>query len=361
MAAKAPTWYNGSVSKAATLAFRLKLILLACVVDKDSSKNKEKIDDILQSEKILPLVKRHCLCIRIDPDAAEQEALFVKELKATETPCICIFHSSGNVLLSGGSLNKTQLFAKLVSRVHGHGSNDTEDSEYAELFERNSQLHEQRQEALRKLYMAENGKKENDERHISTIEAERYRKMLVKERRENHEQLKRLRSDIRNDRETYKMLHGETKNVTAVDKCEVSTKAEENKVRLLFRLSNGEAKEESFGKDAKFSTVREYIESTMGVVKSRSEIVLVRPWRVFDGDVDGRTLQELGLAPSATLLVRVWNTAPPGSTRNSPLTSRGLMLAVVVGILAAFLWWYRNGNTMPKRPVYLTLPPPAID
>ncbi|KAJ2093546.1 hypothetical protein IW138_000399 [Coemansia sp. RSA 986] len=320
MAAKAPTWYNGSVSKAATLAFRLKLILLACVVDKDSSKNKEKIDDILQSEKILPLVKRHCLCIRIDPDAAEQEAL-----------------------------------------VHGHGSNDTEDSEYAELFERNSQLHEQRQEALRKLYMAENGKKENDERHISTIEAERYRKMLVKERRENHEQLKRLRSDIRNDRETYKMLHGETKNVTAVDKCEVSTKAEENKVRLLFRLSNGEAKEESFGKDAKFSTVREYIESTMGVVKSRSEIVLVRPWRVFDGDVDGRTLQELGLAPSATLLVRVWNTAPPGSTRNSPLTSRGLMLAVVVGILAAFLWWYRNGNTMPKRPVYLTLPPPAID
>ncbi|KAJ2558125.1 hypothetical protein EV175_000951, partial [Coemansia sp. RSA 1933] len=239
--------------------------------------------------------------------ATEQEAQFVKEFKLTETPCVCIFHSNGNVMLSGDSLNRTQLFAKLVPRVHGHGSNDAEDTEYTEIFERNSWLHEQRQEALKKLYIAENGEQETEDRNIYAAEAEKYRKMIVKERCEVRKQLIKLRSDIQDDREAYKFVHGETKIVTAVDKCEVigtSAKTEENKARLLFRLSNGETKEESFGKEAKFAHVREYIESTMGVVKNRSEVVSMRPWRVFDASVDGLTLQELGLAPSATLNVR---------------------------------------------------------
>ncbi|KAJ2400681.1 hypothetical protein GGI23_001887, partial [Coemansia sp. RSA 2559] len=303
---KGPTWFNGPVSKAATIAFSLKLILLACVVSNDDSENNAKIDGILKTEKILALITRHCLCVRVNPEATEQEAQFVKEFKVTETPCIFIFHSSGNVILSGNSLNRTQLFAKLVPRVHGQGSNDAEDREYAEIFERNSQLHEQRQAAYKKLYMSDNGKKDNDDRHSHAAEAEKYRKMLVKERRDERVQLKKLRIDIQNDRETYKMLHGETKSVTAVDKCEVintSTKTGGDKARLLFRQSNGETKEESFGRDAKFACVREYIESTMGVIKNRSEIALARPWRLFDASVDDMTLQELGLAPSATLLV----------------------------------------------------------
>ncbi|KAJ1801605.1 hypothetical protein LPJ59_000170 [Coemansia sp. RSA 2399] len=363
---KEPTWFNGPVSKAAIVAFRLKLILLACVVDNDDIENNAKIDEILQTERILLLIKRHCLCIRVNPGATEQEAQFVKEFKVAQTPCIFIFHSSGNVILSGDSLNRTQLFAKLVPRVHGQGSNDAEDREYAEIFEKNSQLHEQRQAAYRMLYMADNGKQENDERHIHAVEAEKYRKMLVKERRDERVQLKRLRVDIQNDRETYKMLHGETKNVTAVDRCEVisaSTKTGGDNARLLFRLSNGEAKEEAFGRDAKFACVRKYIESTMGVVKNRSEIALARPWRLLDTSVDDMTLQELGLAPSATLLVRVWNTAPPRSARNSLLASRWFVLAVVVGVLAAVVWWYINDSAAPgaKRAAYLTLPPLSID
>ncbi|KAJ2763127.1 hypothetical protein H4S06_000267 [Coemansia sp. BCRC 34490] len=358
-----PTWFNGSISQAATLAFRLKLVLLACIVDKNKDINKEKIDDIIQTEKILRIVKRHCLCIRVDPAATEQEELFAKELKVTETPCICIFHSSGNVVLSGDSLNRTQLFAKLIPRVHGHGSNDTEDNAYAEMFEKNSQLQQQRQETLKRLYVAENGKQEKDEQEISTTEAERLRKLLVKERREDRKHLKKVLVDIQNDRETYKMVHGDTKTVTAVDKFEItgSPKVEENKARLLFRLSNGESREQSFARDEKFAIVREYIESTMGVIENRSEIALARPWRLFDASADDTTLQDLGLAPSATLLVQVWNTAPPRTKRSSLLASRWLVLAVVIGVLAAVAWWYLHRSApAAKRPAYLALPPPFI-
>ncbi|KAI9500893.1 hypothetical protein GGI25_006320 [Coemansia spiralis] len=339
MVVKASVWYDGSVSKAATQASRLRLILLACVVDKSSSKDKEAIDAIINGGKVSPLVRRHCLCVLMDPNGSEDEKSVAKLFKVSVTPSIYIFHSSGNVVLAGDRLNETQLFSKLLPRINGHGGDDKEDKEYAEIFEKNRQLHEQRQQTLRDLYEANSN--ESDERHLRAIEAERYRQILIKQRRKDIVHLQKLREDIVSDRQTYAMIHGKAAHVTAVDEIdEPAIRVDKSKVRLLFRLSNGGSKICDFDSHAKFADIRELVESTMGFVQGRSEIALAQPWRVFESSMDTMTLEELGLAPSATLFVRVWNTAPPRAKSKWPQWKS--LLAIVVALLAVAVYWYSN-------------------
>ncbi|KAJ1727562.1 hypothetical protein LPJ61_004505, partial [Coemansia biformis] len=148
--------------------------------------------------------------------------------------------------------------------------------------------------------------------------AERYRRMLVERRRADAQRLAQLRRDVADDRAAYTYTHGPT----APDAARPSAAARPGRrqpptaARLLIRASNGDSTTATFEPGAAFGEVRALVESTFDTGGGRAEIVLAASRRLLGAADDGRTVRELGLCPSAALLVRV---ATPAKARAKPL------------------------------------------
>lgn len=115
----------------------------------------------------------------------------------------------------------------------------------------------------------------------------------------------------------------------------ISTNATET--RIQFKKPDGETDVKTFGRDGLFVDVRTYVEENVIVGSGIREFALATtfPRREFKSDDDGKTMFELGLVPSAVILILPLDKAP---SRKLPLqTSYGL-----VAVLTTAFWTILN-------------------
>ncbi|KAJ2373443.1 hypothetical protein H4S02_008855 [Coemansia sp. RSA 2611] len=157
---------------------------------------------------------------------------------------------------------------------------------------------------------------------------------------------------MKEDRKTYEMVHGRTKIIQTET---VPVKARETKAaRLQFRASNGTTKTADFTRDTPFTEVRAYAESAFEMPAGKLEIGISFPQRkVLDSSADALTLAQLGLVPSATLFVRVWDRTPAAkpkteAQKTNPASAYFSVYVALTALALALLFWH------------IRTPPPAF-
>ncbi|KAI7821295.1 hypothetical protein BX661DRAFT_188539 [Kickxella alabastrina] len=76
--------------------------------------------------------------------------------------------------------------------------------------------------------------------------------------------------------------------------------------RIKFRVSDGRTSTGEFDTNTTLSELRTFIESNLNMSRNNTEISQRIPAQVFDKESDARTLKDLGLTPTATLLLCNW-------------------------------------------------------
>lgn len=106
----------------------------------------------------------------------------------------------------------------------------------------------------------------------------------------------------------------------------ISTDATET--RIQFKKPDGETDVKTFGKDGLFVDVRTYVEENVIVGSGIREFALATtfPRREFKSDDNGKTMFELGLVPSAVILILPLDKAP---SRKLPLQNSYGMVAIL--------------------------------
>ncbi|KAJ1948663.1 UBX domain-containing protein 4 [Linderina pennispora] len=172
---------------------------------------------------------------------------------------------------------------------------------------------------------------------------EEYRKRLAKEKRADAAYRKTILESIKQDREDFKAVHGTPTSAsgskdTAWRKQLADTTG---KTKILFRISDGRVESGEFDVQAEFAEVRAFVEGIEGIPKGSLDIAEAFPRRMLGGDVDDKSLSDLGLVPTATLLVNVSaRRVKDGEAFKEPVTWLAFfysMLAAVFGFFGAFL------------------------
>ncbi|KAI9479975.1 hypothetical protein LPJ78_005031 [Coemansia sp. RSA 989] len=275
------SWFNGTVVEASAQATRQNRILVACVVSSIDDDEMLTINTLFGHSDVLQVTKKHCVCLLLE-SGTDQAIIFTRLFPLDKTPTIYVIHSSGNAILTDDSLNPINLAEQIQERV----------------------------DIATKAPIKHDVKPAAQEVHLDMHEAERLRKKLVKWRQDDQKHLAALRKDIDEDRKTYTMIHGPNR-VLVKEKKKPATQSQKI-ARLQFRASNGLISRSEYPSDTLFATVREDAEKVFGMPAGKAEIFILFPQRkLLDGTVDNMTLKQLGLAPSATLFVRVWEKAQP--------------------------------------------------
>ncbi|KAJ1830947.1 hypothetical protein LPJ63_004609 [Coemansia sp. RSA 2711] len=329
-------WFDGTLVRASAQATRQNRLLIACIVagsDDGNSQEKQTLEQLFSQPQILPVVSSRCLCILLET-GTEQAAIFAKLFPSNTTPTIYLIHSSGNTMLAADNIEVETLLEHIQTRLAAVDSADKESKPDIAA----TPLPTPAPAAA--------------EKHLDAHEAERYRRMLVKRRQQDAQRLRLVREDMKEDRKTYEMVHGRTKIIQTET---VPVKARETKAaRLQFRASNGTTKTADFTRDTPFTEVRAYAESAFEMPAGKLEIGVSFPQRkVLDSSADALTLAQLGLVPSATLFVRVWDRTPAAkpkteAQKTNPASAYFSVYVALTALALALLFWH------------IRTPPPAF-
>ncbi|KAJ2450246.1 hypothetical protein EV183_004404 [Coemansia sp. RSA 2336] len=313
-------WFSGTLVEASAQASRQNRILVACVVSGADDDEMLTINTLFGHSDVLQVTNKHCVCLLLE-SGTDQAFIFTRLFPLDKTPTIYVIHASGNAILTGDKLNPINLAEQIQERVDiAFKPPATQNAEPA------AQV------------------------HLDTHEAERLRKKLVKWRQDDQKRIAELRKDIDEDRKTYTMVHGPNRTLVR-EKKKPSTQSQKV-TRLQFRASNGLSSHSEYLSDTLFATVREDAEKAFGMPAGKAEIFVSFPQRrLLDATADGMALKQLGLAPSATLFVRVWEKAKPPKEESpseqpqrqpeSRLASTYLSFYIALTVLAfALLFWH---------------------
>ncbi|KAJ2460655.1 hypothetical protein GGF42_000708 [Coemansia sp. RSA 2424] len=268
-AAEEPIWQTGGVFQAAGLARAQKRLLFVCVLDEGAAlgpAHRKQLSDALSNAQVNALLAAHCICVRLISSTDEEHA-FTRLFPAAQALSICIAHSAGNAVVCGPNITR----ARIVSEIQ-------------------AQLHEStRSRSMSAAHMGS----------LEAIDNERLRRLLVSRRRGEMQRVKQAVSDFKDDRRGYEYVHGPS-SATALSAKRVKELAE-GRARLLLRVSNGGTAVVEFDAKEVFSEVRAHVERELG----KAVIATTAPRRVLTDEDDVRSLVDLGLAPTATLLIGV--------------------------------------------------------
>ncbi len=120
------------------------------------------------------------------------------------------------------------------------------------------------------------------------------------------------------------------------------------RARLQLRLSDGRTPSRSFGVDATLRDVCAWAaeESGLGNAPDRVRLSVSFPRRVFDAADNPKTLRELGLVPSATLIVSTVETAI--GMASGLVSSGSAFLRGAVGVAGSFLGSFVGAGPAPS-------------
>ncbi|KAJ1887576.1 hypothetical protein LPJ66_009040 [Kickxella alabastrina] len=337
-----PAWFEGTLAKAAAQATSCRLLLLVCIVDDSKSEDQDRVNRVLGASTVFTKVTKSCVCVRM-VRGSENEIMFTKLFPVSIFPSIYFIHSSGNVLLSGKDIIEAKVLVTLMKKT-SISDVSSASSKYPHYV---PPMSKPTPEA------------EAEERHTDTINAERYRKMLVQQTSKDAKHIKQLRKDIQDDRLTYQNIHGPPPTISPkpssndlVSEQAAQTHSVINKpdcgkgrnVRLRFRVCNGATLSGDFPLDSKFINVRVFLEENLDRARENIEINLTFPHLILGSDVDEKTLKELEMTQTATLLVRFWGCPQSqisGKSVLSRITPFKLVFALLLVLLAA--WLSANG------------------
>ncbi|KAJ2907963.1 hypothetical protein GGI21_003360 [Coemansia aciculifera] len=281
-------WQTGGVFKAAGLAQQQKRLLFVCIVDEGLPQQTKQLSQALDHQDVSALLSRHCICVRVAARSDDEHAFTELVPAAAQEPSISIAHSAGNTVLSGPNVVQVRVVAELKRAL-------------------------QLQAKTGVVHMGS----------LEAINNERLRRMLVSQRRGNDKRVKQAVSAFRDDRRGIDYMHGVRKGV-----------------RLMMRASNGKSLVVEFAADTGFAQVREFAEKELGALEIALAGPPVRRVLVKEED-DAKSLTELGLSPSATLLVRVPDVPEKGvKVLKEPWVTRrqlACLLAAIVLVIAALL------------------------
>ncbi|KAJ2744785.1 Protein BZZ1 [Coemansia sp. BCRC 34301] len=261
MASEGPIWLTDGVFKAASVARTQKRLLFVCVADDIAAQGKQ-LADAMDSTEVNTLLLAHCVCVRLATGTDDERAFTDLVPAAQATPSVSIVHSAGNAVVCGRNITSTRLAAEIRTQLGATTRTTT--------------------------HMGS----------LESIETERLRRLLVSRRRGDSQRAKQAVSAFHDDRRGYEYVHGPATALLAKNSKDVA----QGRTRLLLRVSSGGAAVAEFDATAVFADVRAYVQRELG----DAEIALAMPpRRTLTEDDDTRTLADLGLAPTAALLVRV--------------------------------------------------------
>lgn len=136
--------------------------------------------------------------------------------------------------------------------------------------------------------------------------------------------------------------------------------------RLQFRLPDGSSLTNSFPADTPLETIRQYIITQLGLSTSSITLYTTYPRRELTEEDLGKSLAELGLAPSSTLIVAVKgsNALTPSGNSSFPELLLWILspLFTLINFLKAFLFGSQDQsrrNPPPQRTNSSTQSPPS--
>ncbi|KAJ2883301.1 hypothetical protein H4R27_002861 [Coemansia aciculifera] len=263
-----PIWYTGGVFKAASEARKQGRLLVVCVLDEGvvlGAAHRKQLHDALDNIEVSSLLVAHCICVRLVA-CTDEENSFARLFPAAQALSICIAHSAGNAVVCGPNITQARIAAEIQAQLRAST------------------------QARGAVHMGS----------LEAIENERLRRLLVSRRRGDMQRVKQAVRDFKDDRQGYAYVHGPTKQ--AAPKREGSVAEGRTGAHLLLRVSDGRTLTAEFDAMAVFSEVRAYVVKELGPAGIAT---MLPPRRVLTDEDDGRTLAELGLVPTATLLVSV--------------------------------------------------------
>lgn len=153
---------------------------------------------------------------------------------------------------------------------------------------------------------------------------------------------------------------------TMTDGSERLGKSECISARLQFRLPDGSSLTNSFPADTPLETIRQYIITQLGLSTSSITLYTTYPRRELTEEDLGKSLAELGLAPSSTLIVAVKgsNALTPSGNSSFPELLLWILspLFTLINFLKAFLFGSQDQsrrNPPPQRTNSSTQSPPS--
>lgn len=163
---------------------------------------------------------------------------------------------------------------------------------------------------------------------------ERVKAQIAKDREERHRRFAKEKDDRDKVKEEARIAklrqEQEAKDRAAAQKSSVA--------RIQFRMTDGSSVTEQFPPSATLDTVRQFIAQTMNRSTATFRLCISYPRREFTQDDMGQSLAELGLAPSASIMV-----LPPARgtvSRQSAANSRGYLYMLVAPLIALWNFFY---------------------
>ena len=378
-------WFKGSVSEAIAESRRIGSLFIVYI--KGDDEHSRKMDAVWENEKIKEVCLSDCTAIRLLANSNELQQ-FSSIYPVVCIPCTYFLDGAGTPLeVIAVSLPIEQFLDKIQQTIQKHrakfpkveclpqatveqseslpstssqsnastssgpdeGSGNSEQA-LADRVSRAKKLIEQKKK--------EKAEKEKEDARRKEVERRNEGQRLSKAKAEREEMLAQQMADrIRTEKAKDKAAKDAIRQKIVQDKAERAAKEEVQKrerlqaaaridprldqnkatvqcveVRLQFRLPDGSTVTDNFPPDTALDTAREFICSRMNFKKS------VTFWTTFPrkhfGEEDfARTLSELGLAPSAALIV---DTTSP-SMSNSSTNSSSSVFSILSLILAPFL------------------------
>lgn len=130
---------------------------------------------------------------------------------------------------------------------------------------------------------------------------------------------------------------GATPSAAVTGGSDKPAKSDCTSARLQFRLPDGSSITHTFPADSLLESVRQFIDRKLGPSSSLVTLYTTYPRRELTEEDLGRTLDDLGLAPSSTLIVAV-NNLPGGSSSSELLVWILSPLFALINLLKAFLF-----------------------
>lgn len=121
------------------------------------------------------------------------------------------------------------------------------------------------------------------------------------------------------------------------------------KARLAARLPDGRLVQRSFAPDAALHAALEWVAEELACRQDEVRLAVQFPRRVFDGGDTPKTMEELGLVPSATLIVVKEESASAGSGVLARVQSGGGMIRDAVGVAGSFFTSFVAGPQPPRE------------
>ncbi|KAI9482969.1 MAG: ubiquitin-related domain-containing protein [Benjaminiella poitrasii] len=312
-------WFTESIEEAVKIVTEKNLILLVYVFD-DSEKSK-KLDEAFNDEHLVAIVNSKAIALKMQKDSHEAN-LFGQLYPIHRVPLV-YFILQGTVKDFGVEDLSSQDIVEKINKLSP--SNDIKAK--LEEVKKTRAKQEEKQTKERELKRRQDGKLAQET--IQSVEEKQnkiYFEKLKKERKEDEEYKKKIKEQIAKDRavqmaarkaEKQRLMDEKEKTQSNKEASSQTHSDSHNHCNLNIKQLDGSSVRHSFSSSNRLSEVVEWIDINRTDSDMPYKLFAQFPNRNFDISDEQRTLLDLKLCPSATLIMKPIKNA---STAYSPTT-----------------------------------------